>query len=465
MEIKTESRPIEKPRKLVFNRSGSLHYGNNQVCGFWLAGKCNRNPCRFRHVDSLEPRQDQPPQRQPQPKRPPRTSSNGQRSNKFRSTWRNPDLSNPKILAGSSTEGVGAEGKMVHVTNNNVLTSRRAFSVGGSCQKSQKKLCPYWVSGNCVHGEKCKDLHSLFSGSGFSLLTKLQKHSKAVTGIALPSGSDKLFSGSKDNSVCVWDCHTGQCVVTAELGGEIGCLISEGLWVFAGLQNAVKAWNIESRTELVLSGPNGLVHAMDVGEDMLFGGVQDGSILVWKSTSESCSPEPVAFLMGHRLAVLSLVVGANCLYSGSKDESIRVWDLKTLQCLQILNGHKNFVTSVLCWDKFLLSGSLDNRLKVWAATEFGDLEVVNEVEEDNGILALCGIHDAENKPILLCSCKDNSVCLYDLPSFAERGRIYAQEEVQTIAVGCGPLFFTGGAAGELSVWKLHGDASGSVGCS
>ena len=44
--------------------------------------------------------------------------------------------------------------------------------------------------------------------------------------------------------------------------------------------------------------------------------------------------------------------------------NFQVWDLKTLQCLQILNGHKNFVTSVLCWDKFLLSGSLDNRLKV-----------------------------------------------------------------------------------------------------
>lgn len=465
MEIKIESRPIEKPRKLVLNRFGSQHYGNSQVCGFWRAGKCNRNPCRFRHVDSLKPRQDQPLQRQPQPKRPPRTSSNGQRGNKFRSTWRNPDLSNPKILAGSTTEGVGAEGKMVHVTKNKVLSSKRAGSVGGNCQKAQKKLCQYWVSGNCVHGENCKDLHSPFSGSGFSLWTKLQKHSKAVTGIALPSGSDKLFSGSKDNSVCVWDCHTGQCVVTAELGGEIGCLISEGPWVFAGLQNAVKAWNIKSQTELVLSGPNGLVHAMDVGEDMLFGGVQDGSIVVWKSTSEFSSPEPVAILMGHRLAVLSLVVGANCLYSGSKDESIRVWDLKTLQCLQILNGHKNFVTSVLCWDKFLLSGSLDNTLKVWAATEIGDLEVVNEVEEDNGILALCGIHDAENKPILLCSCKDNSVRLYDLPSFAERGKIYAQEEVQTIAVGCGSLFFTGDAAGELSVWKLHGDASGNVGCS
>ena len=33
-----------------------------------------------------------------------------------------------------------------------------------------------------------------------------------------------------------------------------------------------------------------------------------------------------------------------------------------------------------------------------------------------GVLALRAICDAEEKPILLCSCNDNSVRLYDLPS-------------------------------------------------
>lgn len=33
-----------------------------------------------------------------------------------------------------------------------------------------------------------------------------------------------------------------QCITTAKLSSEIGCLISEGPWVFVGLQNAVKVW-------------------------------------------------------------------------------------------------------------------------------------------------------------------------------------------------------------------------------
>lgn len=35
---------------------------------------------------------------------------------------------------------------------------------------------------------------------------------QVVTGIALPSGSDKLYTGSQDETVRVWDCQSGQVV-------------------------------------------------------------------------------------------------------------------------------------------------------------------------------------------------------------------------------------------------------------
>ncbi|XP_020245156.1 zinc finger CCCH domain-containing protein 17-like [Asparagus officinalis] len=66
------------------------------------------------------------------------------------------------------------------------------------------KLCNYFIAGNCSYGERCKFLHSWFVSDSFSLLTPLQGHQKVITGIALPSGLDKLYSGSKDETIRVW---------------------------------------------------------------------------------------------------------------------------------------------------------------------------------------------------------------------------------------------------------------------
>ncbi|KAL1219838.1 Zinc finger CCCH domain-containing protein 63 [Cardamine amara subsp. amara] len=72
-----------------------------------------------------------------------------------------------------------------------------------------------------------------------------------------------------------------------------------------------------------------------------------------------------------------------------------------------------------------------------------------------GVLALCGVHDAEAKPVLLCSCNDNTLRLYDLPSFTERGKIFAKQEIRSIQIGPGGIFFTGDGTGLVKVWKWH----------
>ncbi|KAK3022833.1 hypothetical protein RJ639_046653 [Escallonia herrerae] len=434
----------------VYKRTEKGQFVKNVVCSYWVAGRCNRNPCRFVHSES-------PP---PQPKKSPRLASEDYRYGYRPSTIvRYPKYNGQK---NAPVERAGSRGIIAQRAQQNISECKGARTEVKSIEKTQQKLCKYWVTGNCVQGDNCKFLHSWFCGNGFSMLTRLEGHNKDVTGIALPSGSDKLFSGSKDKSVRVWDCNTGQCAGVVNLDGESQALITEGPWVFVGLPNVIKAWNIQSQSEVTLNGPAGQVFAMVVGNDMLFAGTEDGSILVWKFSSETIYPELAASLKGHNSTVLSLVVGANRLYSGSIDRTIRMWDLDTLQCMQTLNGHTDVVTSVLCWDSFLLSGSLDNTVKVWAATESGNLKVVYEHNEESGILALCGINDAEARPILICSCNDDIVRLHDLPSFAERGRIFTRREVRAIQIGTGGLFFTGDGTGQLSVWKLLGEPSASL---
>ncbi|GFY85971.1 WD-40 repeat family protein [Actinidia rufa] len=192
------------------------------------------------------------------------------------------------------------------------------------------KVCVYWLSGRCTRNP-CRFLHSESptskppkqsqyrhsntwhrssnnsvknsstshrgrSGTESKIARKTQ--STAVTGIALPSGSDKLLTGCKDKTMRVWDFNTGQCVNVVNILGEVGSLICEDPWVFVGLTNAVKALNIQTQAELNLTGPVGQVYAMAAYKGVLFAGTQ-----VWAATEgggiEVCYTHEEGHAKGH----------------------------------------------------------------------------------------------------------------------------------------------------------------------
>lgn len=217
--------------KRVFHRLGGPQSDpskNQKVCFHWRAGKCNRHPCPFLHRE-LPP----PPSQQ---------GLNGTASSKrhhaFAATTDGPSARNrgPNNFNGGASSTWGRTG------------GTRVFV------RKMEKVCNYWVQGNCSYGDKCKFLHCWSMGDSFSLLTQLDGHQKVirlyisgchcfygvtlvyfwpfiglyvlstdvvscvfreqvVSGIALPSGSDKLYTGSKDQTVRVWDCQSGQVVI------------------------------------------------------------------------------------------------------------------------------------------------------------------------------------------------------------------------------------------------------------
>ncbi|KAI3859210.1 hypothetical protein MKX03_034614 [Papaver bracteatum] len=136
--------------------------------------------------------------------------------------------------------------------------------------------------------------------------------------------------------------------------------------------------------------------------EMLFAGTQNGSILVWKFVAVTNGFEPAAALRGH----------------SASDFSWRA----TLQCIYILTDHTSVIMYVLCRDQFLLSCSLDKTIKVWALTESGKLKVTCTHNEEDGLLSLSGMPDA-------------------------------QEEIRATQTALSGLFFTGDGNGDLKVWK------------
>ncbi|KAG6487389.1 hypothetical protein ZIOFF_055975 [Zingiber officinale] len=221
------------------------------------------------------------------------------------------------------------------------------------------------------------------------------------------------------------------------MGAEVGALLTEQHWSFMGVFDSFQAYNSHTKTQYIIEELGGQVHAIAASNGFVFAGIQDGSILAWQFNSEELITEqPMASLDGHLLPV---------------------WDLTSLQCIQTINGHTSSVMSLLSWGPYILSCSLDNSIKIWATSEGSQqLQLVYTHQENNGVISLCGISDANAKSVLICARSDRSICLYDLPSFTQRGQIHFSEELKVVKSDPSGLFFTGDATGELRVWSLSG---------
>jgi len=94
----------------------------------------------------------------------------------------------------------------------------------------------------------------------------------------------KIFSGSRDNTIKVWNLDTGECLAT-----------------------------LKEHTDYVTS--------LAIDGNILYSGSMDTTIRVWNIDNLNC----LHVLKGHTNNVFSLLSAHSTLYSASWDKSIRIW--------------------------------------------------------------------------------------------------------------------------------------------
>jgi hypothetical protein len=136
---------------------------------------------------------------------------------------------------------------------------------------------------------------------GTAQLAVLRGHEESVTSVAFSPGGDRIASGSRDQTVRVWDVQTG-----AELA------------ILRGHEQAVSSV------------------AFSPGGDRIASGSVDGTVRVW----DAHGGEEVAILRGHKRVVTSVdfFPGGDRIASRSNDESVRVWDAHSGEELAVLRG-------------------------------------------------------------------------------------------------------------------------------
>lgn len=247
-----------------------------------------------------------------------------------------------------------------------------------------------------------------------SLMGAVKGHTGRIMSHSFSEQGDFIVTGSTDESLCLWDGHSGECLKKFEVKHgwvtscrfnkngdkviytsadeelrildlekqknllEINthntwddsiCLSSDGNRVAVPVnQTSLAIWDIvkgEKLNEFI--GHEGKINKIAFSGDnkLIASCSNDQDARVWNLETGLC----ICLFVGHIDAVnyVAFSKDNNFLITSSDDKTIRIWDIARNKKVKTLRGHKSSVvmTTFIRNDKFCISASDDGSLKMW----------------------------------------------------------------------------------------------------
>lgn len=207
----------------------------------------------------------------------------------------------------------------------------------------------------------------------FSLANTLTGHRWWVRSVAISSDGETLVSGSRDQTIKIWNLKTETLVNTLtghDLWVRSVAISPDGQSIVSGsYDNTIKIWNLNTGELLnSLTGHGDAIWSVAISPDgqTLVSGSQDDTIKVWNLKTGELLNSLLANSNG--VAAIGISPDGQTVVSGGFDNSIKIWDFKTGQILHILKGHGNEVVAIAISPdgQTIVSGSNDKTLKIWS---------------------------------------------------------------------------------------------------
>lgn len=178
----------------------------------------------------------------------------------------------------------------------------------------------------------------------------LHGHDLTPTSVALDASGKVALSGSKDNSVIVWDVETG-----------------------SRLHNLCRHWKQNKQGAKKGSRNGGEVLAVSISDDGRYAviGKRDSKVTIFDLTSKT-PEEIVKTFEGHKGPISSLAFQSysHRLFSSSEDRCIRHYSLDDMLYMETLYGHQFAVSGIDCHRKERpISVGRDRTARAWKLAE------------------------------------------------------------------------------------------------
>ena len=219
----------------------------------------------------------------------------------------------------------------------------------------------------------------LNSSQAKSERNQLKGHGDLIFSVLFSPDGKTLVSGSRDNTVRLWDVKTGESIGKPLTGHEDAVYSAsfspDGKTLVTGSSDGtVRLWNAATGEPIgkPLKDQEGEIFSVSFSPDgkTLVSGNSDNTVRLWDATTGEPISEP---LMGHEGEVFSVSFSPDgkTLASGSFDNTVRLWDATTGKPIgEPLMGHKSLVHAVSFSPdgKTLASGSSDGTVRLWDTT-------------------------------------------------------------------------------------------------
>jgi len=231
------------------------------------------------------------------------------------------------------------------------------------------------------------DDHKIISGSRDNTIKiwdrkTLEQPQRVLTGhtgsvLCLQYDENVIISGSSDSTVRVWDIESGEmvnkivhhsgAVLQLRFDSKFRGFTNTGprMMVTCSKDKSIAVWEMVHPEEINLRrellGHEAGVNAAEFDEKYIVSASTDGTIKIWSTSS--C--EFIKSLNGHDSGIACLQYEGNLVISGSEDKTIKLWDIGCGTCLRTLEGHEQLVKCIKFNDKRIISGSYDGKIKVW----------------------------------------------------------------------------------------------------